>query len=205
MTTKGEMIRDVLDWIKGRVVSGQEVNWTVGITEGDAMIIGRVNGVTSETRGMTDLARAIAAEPWCTGLRGGVHLAKSFSKVSVSNHAEMCVLAAADSLRQRVAAMGCASPNCEACAHMLAFAGVKSINGSVTGGQQGWVHPRGRMALGTQLNPSWREQIAELDRFNAAGAPANFVHRYTLGLNADPEGATEKIVEVVQGRCVTSS
>ncbi|MFJ1791624.1 hypothetical protein [Kitasatospora griseola] len=196
MATNAEMIRFALDWIKENIRSSQEVNWTVAVTATPAMIISKVGGVTSKTQGMNSLGQAIENEGWYSTLRGGVYLAQVFTVDANSNHAEMCILAATDSLKQKVADMECASPNCEACAHMLRFAGVKTPKPPTEKAQSGWLHPRAPLALGTQINLDWEDQIKELDSFNKATEKEkeNFKYVYTKHLTSKPQGKWEKIL-----------
>ncbi|KNE82460.1 MULTISPECIES: hypothetical protein [Streptomyces] len=193
MTSNKEIIDFVLYWLRKNARSGQEVNWTVAITEEHTMIISKVGGVTSQTRGMALLCQSIKEQPWRASLKG-VYLAKTFTADGVSNHAEMCILAAADSLGQRVEHMKCASDNCEACAHMLQYAKVNTMNGA-GGAAMGWIHPRGCMALGTTLNDYWNEQIKELDRFNEAGEPGDFKHTFTQHQGSEPQGGYEDLLK----------
>ncbi|MFD7747772.1 hypothetical protein ACFV2V_24135 [Streptomyces sp. NPDC059698] len=189
----------MLAWIKREMdpsrmvdVAAQEANWTVAITVEGAMIVSKVGGVTSGTSNVPALSLWIQDQAWWPDL-SGLYLAKKFTKDGVSNHAEMCILAAVDSLEMSVAKMGCASDNCEACGHVLIWDGTDSLNDMSTSPQQGWVHPRGRMGLGLQVNDQWAKQILELDKFNDQG-PANyqqFEFKWTKELQSDPKGQFE--------------
>ncbi|MER6633475.1 hypothetical protein ABT301_35565 [Streptomyces sp. NPDC000987] len=196
MTPKEDMIERTLGWMLENLDGGgQEVNWTVAITNTNEMIISKVGGVTSARRGMQDLAHWMAAQEWQAEL-DGVCLAKKFTRDAASNHAEMCILAAARSMGMNpevdVDLMGCPSLHCEACANTLDYANVTTLDGARTGSQQGWCHPYAPMAIGLQYG-DWAPQLEELDRFNEAGAPDGFPFEYARQLTYQPAGDFEPL------------
>jgi ribosomal protein S18 acetylase RimI-like enzyme len=154
----------IVKYIYGKL--GTNDNWTVGVLSNGDLIIGKVNGVTSATKFTTDLGTFIKGK----GLEKGrdIYLAKVFCNGS-SRHAEMCVLAAADKLEETVSYMICVAPNCDFCAQMLTDANVTSdkFQGNDPTSQQGWTHPRKKVAYGTQLAASLKEQLKELEQLNS--------------------------------------
>jgi len=195
--TTAAMIDDVITWIKKQdfYTRNQQPNYAVAITGGGRMIISKVGGVTSKTSGMGDLAGYIQSKDWWTELEG-LYFGKTFGGDGGSNHGEMCVLAAADAMGEKIAEMKCTGDNCPACFEMLKHAGVKTLNKSATGSQSGWIHPRGRMALGSQLNSDWKGQIEELKAFNklSAAAQEDFDYTLTRATGYDPAGSYEEYV-----------
>jgi hypothetical protein len=195
--TNAAMINHVLNWIFQQPFytnANQQPNYTVGITENRAMIISKAGGVTSRTNGMNALADEVKNQHWWPDLEG-VYFAQPFDPEG-SNHGEMCVLAAADAMGERLVDIRCTGDNCSACATVLADAGVNSMNNTAPGTQTGWRHPRGRLTLGTQnANYTWQQQIAELHTFNRL-TPAqrmNFRHVYTSSTFRDPKGKYELV------------
>jgi len=184
------MIKDVLTWLATNADGSQEVNWSVAITSLSSMIISKAGGVTSKTAKMSELAAYIEKRAWHSCI-SGVYLAQKFSRDGASNHAEMCILAAADALKEEIELMGCASDNCEACAVMLEHAEVPSMNGR-GGEQSGWSHPRERLVLGKQRGASWAEQMAELKEVNGKGL-SNVKLEYAGSATSDPQGRYEEI------------
>lgn len=195
--TDAEILNDVINWIVQQQFyrNNQQTNYTVGITAGSKLIISKVGGVTSRTAAMGTLATEIKSRRWWPQIKG-VYLASTFGGDGGSNHGEMCVLAAADALGDRLVDMRCTGDNCQACAIMLRHAGVHSMNNTAIGAQSGWIHPTGRMALGSQIdNHTWDEQLAELQAFNrlAPSARAGFAYKYTRQTGYDPQGGYEPI------------
>lgn len=195
--SNGAMIDDVVDWIKQQdfFLNSQALNYAVGITTSDNMIISKVAGVTTKTSGMSDLIAQIKKQDWWSTQIKGLYLAGTFGGDGGSNHGEMCVLAAADELGEELAEMGCTGDNCPACATMLSDAAVTTRNETAKGSQSGWIHPRGRMALGSQLNRDWAGQIDELKAFNKLDEDDrdDFKHKLTQRAGRDPKGKFQKV------------
>lgn len=196
--TTEAMINDVIAWITTQdfYTKNQQPNYAVAITNHSRMVISKVGGVTSKTKGMDDLAGYIQSRDWWTELEG-IYFGKTFGGDGGSNHGEMCVLAAVDAMREeKIVEMKCTGDNCPACFEMLTHVGVKTLNKAATGAQSGWIHPRGRMALGSQLNGDWKGQIEELKAFNklSAAAQAGFDYTLTRATGYDPEGSFEEYV-----------
>jgi hypothetical protein len=84
-----------------------------------------------------------------------------------SNHAEMCILAAAKALGQRVTQMACTGPNCPYCAAMLEHENVASANAGVDGkAQQGWAHPYDKIFWGSKVaNRLVDDSVADLKEY----------------------------------------
>jgi hypothetical protein len=194
--TNAAMINHVVNWIAQQpfYLDNQQPNYAVGITDNHKMIVSKVGGVTSKTASMAALVNEIKNQHWWTQIEG-VYLAGTFGGDGNSNHGEMCVLAAADLIGEQIVDMRCTGDNCPACAIMLAHAGVHSLNNTASGAQQGWVHPRGRMTLGSQLNNNWSGQLAELQAFNqlTPAARADFVYNRTQRAGRDPQGKIEDV------------
>lgn len=187
----------LVTWIKNQsfFTEHQALNYAVGLTNVNNLIISKVGGVTTQTQATNLIAKWIKLQEWYLGHQDKVYLAKKFSTVvDSSNHGETCVLAGARARSENVVYLKCTGDNCEACAVMLA-----GISGNVTaaGTQTGWVHPFGPMALGTQLNKDWKGQINELKSYNTWLAekkdPKTFAFHLTLKLSLPPEGSCEKL------------
>jgi hypothetical protein len=194
--TNATMINFVINWIMQQpfFLNNQQPNYAVGVTNHHKMIVSKVGGVTSKTLAMGAMVTAIKTQHWWTQIEG-VYLAGTFGGDGNSNHGEMCVLAAADLVGEQIVDMRCTGDNCQACAIVLAGAGVHTMNNTAIGPQQGWVHPRGRMTLGSQLNNNWNGQLAELQAFDqlAPAARAGFAHNLTQRAGRDPQGKIEDV------------
>jgi hypothetical protein len=190
---------DVIGWITVQpfFTQAQQTNYAVGLTTGDNMIISKVGGVTLQTNGMAALQAQLQTYPWYVAQQPQVHLAKKYTSGGVSNHGEMCVLAAADALADPLGHILCTGDNCPACADTLAAYGVATGNVTSGGTQTGWSHPRGRLAMGSSLGASWAQQMAELAAYNALGTPATrsaFGHLHTQRTSTDPHGDSQRIL-----------
>ncbi len=187
---------NLITWITKQefYTKGQQTNYSVAITADNSLIISKVGGVTSATTGMDTLIQHIQNQNWYNVVQGRVYFAKKYGGGGNSNHSEMCCMATADSLDEKLVYIKCTGDNCPACAEMLAHDRVTTGNSTATGTQSGWVHPRGRLAMGTQLG-SWEEQLAELREFNATDKAkwARFEHSKTQKLSSDPEGKYELV------------
>lgn len=183
---RNEEFRDILDDVLRECPAGrQQENYTVGLTEGRALVISKAGGVTAETAGMDELRDAITrAEWWTTGFIRHVYLAQTFGAGGASNHGEMCVLAACKALRDPLALIECAGQNCSACFAMVEDV---TLNEESELPQQGWVHPCAPIAMGTQRPGSWRAQVASLRIYNERGTRDENL----LPLTASPRGRCE--------------
>jgi len=192
------VVDDLIKWIKKQefYLKGQQPNYAVGLTANGNLIISKVGGLTDRTGGMDDLQTEIQQTQWFSDNAPTVYLAKKYGGDGNSNHGEMCVLAAADALGEQLTYIKCTGDNCPACFAMLASAGVATGNAQATGTQAGWVHPRGRMALGTGLTSSWSDQIKELNAYNqlTAGEQKKFVHKHTQPGSVTPQGASTVLI-----------
>jgi GNAT superfamily N-acetyltransferase len=180
--------RILVKYIFGK--KGTDDNWTVGVLTNGDLMIGKVNGVTSGTSFTVDLGNFIKLKKIEKGR--DIYLAKVFHNGS-SRHAEMCVLAAADALSTGVSFMICVAPNCDFCAQMLSDAGVPSAHhqGTNPTSQQGWTHPRKKVAYGTQLTAPLKEQLAELKALNSGRVGEDDVTKGSKQ-GVAPQGQSEK-------------
>ena len=169
---------------------GTDNNWTAGALANGDLLIGKVNGVTSATAFTVKLKAYIKKNKIEKGR--DIYLAKVFHGGS-SRHAEMCVLAAADALGKKVTFMICVAPNCDFCARMLKDAGVTSAchQGSDPTSQQGWMHPRKKVAYGTQLPAPLGEQLAELKDVNSGTVKEGDIEKGQKQ-GVSPQGQSEK-------------
>ncbi|WP_152627564.1 hypothetical protein [Streptacidiphilus melanogenes] len=142
-------------------------NWTVAITDASSMIISRANGVTWGVAGMRKAGREIMQMHGRT-LTGGIYIANKFTK-GASNHSEMCILAAAERLGERVTDLECGAQNCGACGSVIQAKGITNTSPAGSGrSQTGWSHPYVAVFIGTQksdeaMRLGWWEQVELLD------------------------------------------
>lgn len=192
------VVDDLIEWIEEQdfYLKGQQPNYAVGLTASGNLIISKVGGVTEKTTGMLDLQKEVSESQWFSDNAPTVYLAQKYGGDGNSNHGEMCVLAAADALGEQLVYIKCTGDNCPACFAMLASAGVATGNAQATGTQSGWVHPRGRMNLGTQLPSRWTDQIQELNAYNqlTPDQRRKFVHKHTQPGSVTPQGATTVLI-----------
>jgi hypothetical protein len=143
----------------------KDSNYSVALLENDDIIITKVNGVTSGTKGMDKLATLITTKRIEVGRN--IFLAQKYNTALGSNHAEMCIVAAAAVMGVKVTEMACTGPNCPYCAAVLKAEKVKSANEGEAGKQQqGWAHPTKPVFWGTQVsNASVKAQVADLEGF----------------------------------------
>lgn len=149
----------------------KDSNYSVAVLGNGDLLISKVNGVTSATAKMNEIRSFIEGE----GLQLGrtIHLARKYNTGLGSNHAEMCILAAAKALNQPVRSMSCTGPNCPYCATMLAHEQVVSTNAGQDGkAQMGWAHPWEPWFWGQQVSAtaSLGEQVEDLRKFLTTGA-----------------------------------
>jgi hypothetical protein len=157
----------LIEWMKKQDAFASASNYCVAALANDDLIITKVNGVTTQAAAIEMLGQKIQKE----GIEFGrdIYLAQKYSTAVGSNHAEMCILAAADKLGQKVNLMGCTGPNCPYCDQMMKDDGIPSLNAGQDGkAQQGWAHPRASIFWGSQVSdsPCW-VQVADLANFNA--------------------------------------
>ncbi len=183
---------DVISWIERQPFShkGQHRNYTVGLTDDGNMIISKENGITEDAEGMRELREMIGTTDWYHLYEPTVYLAQFFNGDGGGNHGEMCVLAAADRLRETLKYVLCSGDNCLACYGTMSAYEVESGNDPSARPQQSWMHPRGRLMMGTGLTAPWPDQLAELGRYNACDAAgrATFAYKDTKRCSTRAEG-----------------
>lgn len=173
-------------WISKQPFSGEN-NFTVGVYKGNHLVISKVGGITTAAASAKEIIAFIKKNSMETGRK--IYLAKSFAKKDgpVSNHAEMCILAACGA--EDLSYIKCTSPNCKFCKATLLAYDIKNANAEGPDGktQTGWRHPFLRVNYGNVLSSSESEQLAELKKINKDkmidGPP-----KYGQSASYDPKG-----------------
>lgn len=168
-------------------------NYCVGRLQSDDLIITKVGGVTEDTAEMPALAEYIKSNGIVTGRK--IYLAQKYNSAGSSNHAEMCIVAAAKVMNDDVVQIGCTGANCPYCAAYLSHAGISSLNEGEAGRSQvGWYHPTANFFWGTSIgNSSVDEQVEDLEAYLKEGTQPKIgtptitpsEGRYTLWLPED--------------------
>lgn len=156
---------------KLKTLMSKDSNYSVGLLSNGDLIISKVNGVTGAAAGMDELQRWMRAGNMHVGRN--IYLAQKYNTSIGSNHAEMCIVAAAARMGLNVAYMGCTGPNCPFCAATLKDLNVDSMNEGEDGkAQQGWAHPTANVFWGSQVsNTPVSAQVADLKLFLRGGQP----------------------------------
>jgi hypothetical protein len=159
----GTAVTSITAFLKTNMRS--DSNYCTALLANGDLIVSKVNGVTGAAGGMNELRAHITTNGFDTGRH--VYLAQKYNTALGSNHAEMCILAAARALGQAVTQMACTGPNCPYCAAMLAHENVVSANAGVDGkSQQGWAHPYSKMFWGSQVSDrSVADQVQDLKEY----------------------------------------
>ena len=173
----------IIKWLKDNGHGG-DTNYTVGVLKDHNLIIAKVNGVTTKAKAMKGLGAEILSKGYHRGRN--IYLAQKFNTGVGSNHAEMCILAAAGA--DNVSYMLCTGPHCPYCADTMDAYGVEK--GNVVGGpgQQGWAHPFFKVSYGTQLSGTESAKRAELKKLNDGTLKEAAVAIGQKGISA-PRGA----------------
>lgn len=152
---------------KMKKIFTKAANYCVAALDNGDLMITKVNGVTAKASGMDKLAQYIRKQKIDKGRR--IYLAQKYNTALGSNHAEMCILAAARVVGAQVTYMGCTGPNCPYCAQMMSDEGVPSLNAGQDGkAQMGWAHPWENLFWGQQVsNDPVANQVADLASVNA--------------------------------------
>jgi tRNA(Arg) A34 adenosine deaminase TadA len=153
-------LTDILAFLTDNM--NKDSNYSVALLGNGDLVISKVNGVTGRAKGMSDLKKLITSKGIETGR--DICLAQKYNTALGSNHAEMCIVAAANAMGQTVTTMGCTGPNCPYCAAYLEHAGITSLNAGQDGrSQQGWAHPTDKVFWGTQVSgKSLADQVKDL-------------------------------------------
>jgi hypothetical protein len=159
----GTAVTSITAFLKAKM--RKDSNYCTALLANGDLIVSKVNGVTGATTGMDLVRRHITANGFHTGRH--VYLAQKYNTSLGSNHAEMCILAAARALGQTVTQMACTGPNCPYCAKMLKHENVASANAGVDGkAQQGWAHPYDKIFWGSQVsNLPVADQVKDLKKY----------------------------------------
>ena len=148
----------IINWIIDNPPAGQAVNYCVGVLSNNDLMISKVSGVTTRTGYLTNLAAYIRQQHYEVGR--DIRLAQQFNTAVGSNHAEMCIMAAAGA--GQVTSIYCSGPHCGFCAAVMAAHGVTLGAAQGNDQQQGWTHPFAPLAYGSQLTATTGDQLAEL-------------------------------------------
>jgi hypothetical protein len=162
-------VADILTFLTRNM--DKDNNYCVALLGNDDLVIAKVNGVTDEAAGMAELGAHIQRNNLNAGR--SVFLAQKYNTAVGSNHAEMCIVAAANAMGQNVTQMGCTGPNCPYCAAVLQHEGIDSLNAGQDGkSQQGWAHPTQSYFWGSQVSDlKVHVQVADLKAFLNGAAP----------------------------------
>ena len=174
----------IIKWLKDNGYGG-DTNYTVGVLKNNNLMISKVNGVTKKTKAMAKLALEIVQKGYHRGRR--IYLAQKFNTALGSNHAEMCILAAAGS--DNVSYMLCTGPHCPYCADTMEAYGVEKGNGVGGEGQQGWAHPFYKVSYGTQVSGKESSKRAELKKLHDGKLKEHEIVIGAKGISA-PRGAS---------------
>lgn len=140
---------------------GQQVNYCTALTTSGDIYISKVKGVTANTAYLTATIGPLIRQ---ANLHVGrsIFLAQEFNKDVGSNHAEMCIMAAACASGHQLTVIYCTGPHCAFCACMMRKAGIRL--GAAGGGvdQEGWAHPFVPVSFGSQSGDT-RSQLRALD------------------------------------------
>jgi len=139
-----------------------DTNYSVGVLSNGDLIISKVNGVTAATAAIENIRATIER----TGLANGrrIYLAQSFNTSVGSNHAEMCIIAAAKEIGANLEIIYCTGPHCGFCSAMMDTTRVDKGNQAGNDHQMGWAHPLVPLSYGQQVNPDTESQLAELKK-----------------------------------------
>jgi hypothetical protein len=146
-------------------------NYCVALLGDGDLIISKVNGVTGAAGGMEALKSHIRLKKIEKGR--SIYLAQKYNNALGSNHAEMCIVAAAKEMGKTVDEMGCTGPNCPYCAAMLEHEKIDSRNAGQDGkAQQGWAHPTEPVFWGSQVKDVPVDlQVADLKAYLKGAEP----------------------------------
>ncbi|GII05687.1 hypothetical protein [Planobispora takensis] len=167
---------DLVGWISEQDFSANN-NFTVAVYQGNDLVISKVGGITEKAAATGRILAYIRENSMHVGRK--IYAAKAFATLDgpVSNHAEMCILAACGA--SNVNFIKCTSPNCKFCKATLKAYGVNNANADGPDGksQIGWRHPFLQVSYGTALASREADQLAELSGYNQAkeiaGAPVH--------------------------------
>ena len=90
-----------------------------------------------------------------------VYLAQKYNTAVGSNHAEMCIIAAAKAMGVTLKIIYCSGPHCAFCSTMMETCGVSLGNKGGDAKQMGWTHPFVPLSYGQQQG-AVAEQLTEL-------------------------------------------
>lgn len=173
----------MVQWLKQKGYGGA-TNYTVAVLANDDLVISKVGGVTAKTKAIATMKGEIETKGYHKGRK--IYLAQKFSKDGASNHAEMCILAAAFDLG--VNYMLCTGPHCPFCAETMKAYKVELGNGTGGKGQVGWSHPFHRLFYGTQTSGKEEDKLAELKSVHE-GKTTVKAAKLTGAVMSDPKGA----------------
>lgn len=140
-------------------------NYSIGVCSNGDLIITKVNGATSADKGIADLGKKNEMIAFRKGR--SIYLAQKFNTQVGSNHAEMCILAAAEKLGLTVTKIYCTGPHCAFCAAMMKTVHADLGTSAKSEDQMGWAHPFSNVFYGQQSTTTKEElksQLTELEK-----------------------------------------
>lgn len=142
------------------ILPGGSTNYSVGVLSNGDIIISKVGGVTQKAQAIIDLAIEINKQGLAT--KRSIYLAQQFNTSVGSNHAEMCLIAAAKVIGSDLKTIYCTGPHCGYCSAVMKTNGITLGNAKGNENQMGWTHPFVPLNYGQQLASSTENQLKEL-------------------------------------------
>jgi hypothetical protein len=173
-------IEDLIAYLKGTM--SKDSNYCVAELDNGDLIISKVNGLAAGGGKMPALEEYIRSKRIEVGR--DIHLAQAYNTSVGSNHAEMCIYAAAKQLGNDIVVIKCTGANCPYCAAVLEHDKIPSLNAGEKGRyQQGWAHPTLAISWGTQGKGTLEEQVEDLKQVLRGEEP-----EYGIKTLAESEG-----------------
>jgi len=145
-----------------KLLPGGATNYSVGVLSNGDLIISKVGGVTALAGDIIKLAIEIKKQGLAVGR--SIYLAQQFNTKVGSNHAEMCLIAAAASLQLSLEKIYCTGPHCAFCSAVMKTNSIELGNDIGDANQMGWTHPFVPLSYGQQLPSPTKDQLAELQK-----------------------------------------
>lgn len=174
--------------IIANLLPGGATNYSVGVLSNGDILISKVSGVTAKTQAIINLAIEIKKQELAKGR--SIYLAQQFNTSVGSNHAEMCLIAAAKVLGSTLKTIYCTGPHCGFCSAVMKTNGIALGNSKGNENQMGWTHPFVPLNYGQQLSSSTADQLKELQALPAIPLQKSIVYgKWGLG---QPQGKCTK-------------
>jgi hypothetical protein len=159
IVTADAAANQINSWLRQNPPPGQAVNYCVGVASNGDLYISKINGVTAAT---AYVAQQLG--PYITNnnlhLGRDVYLAQKFNNAVGSNHAEMCIMAAAG--QGQISKIYCSGPHCGFCSAVMSKDNVALGAAQGNDEQQGWAHPFVPLSYGSQFSNDTEGQLTEL-------------------------------------------